>query len=67
MSTESNNQHRPHPRTGYRKPGAKRATLALRMTAEDKALLQEQAAAAGKSVGDHVVAMAQAYQDDLYD
>lgn len=55
-----------HPRLGYRKPGAKRATLALRMTDENKAMLKAQGAAAGKSVSDHVVALAREYADNPF-
>jgi hypothetical protein len=43
-----------HHRTGYRKPGAKRATICLRLTDETKANLQAQAAAVGISAGDYV-------------
>lgn len=58
----SNDEPKQHPRKGYRKPGAKRATLALRITDEAKAMIQQQAAHAERSVSDHIVAMAEEYQ-----
>jgi hypothetical protein len=47
-------QPKKHHRTGLRKPGAKRATICLRLTDETKAQLQAQAAVAGLSAGDYV-------------
>jgi hypothetical protein len=55
---ENNSQHH---RTGYRKPGAKRATICLRLTDETKAQLQAQAAAEGLSAGDYVARMVNYY------
>jgi hypothetical protein len=45
---------KPSNNTGKLKAGAKRATLALRLAAEDKELLQTQAKAKGVSVSRHV-------------
>jgi uncharacterized protein (DUF1778 family) len=55
-------KQKPHHRIGYRKPDAKRATLSLRLSDEDKALLQDQADAVGHTIAEHIMTLARAQE-----
>jgi hypothetical protein len=52
---------KPSNNAGKYKAGAKRSTLALRITAEHKATLQTQAKAKGVSVSRHIVDLSMAF------